>query len=325
MKLNKSTAYVLVALMNGCTTSAEIANYLRSVELRTTQRALKRLQELSVITQIGPDNDPTYHVDYSKLTTLALPEKLLIDEKRPESSFNYTLLDWLEAQPSKKLAELFDAVALAPADTLSPRDLEHLTIELSWKSSALEGNTYSLLDTQLLLTEGMKPANRTEFETQMIMNHKDTIVFIMENRTLFAKTISFATVEELHRIVGRNLGIASGVRKKRVHISASNYTPPQTPAKIRESADRILSLISKQQSPYIKALLAFSLVPYLQIFEDGNKRTGRMLANAILISSVNRGFSLRRIDARDLALAYLAFYEFNSMHALAKILRRELS
>lgn len=65
-------------------------------------------------------------------------------------------------------------------------------------------------------------------------------------------------------------------------------------------------------------------MPYLQAFEDGNKRTGRMLANAILISTINRGFSLRQTDARELAIAYLAFYEFNTAYALNKILESEL-
>jgi Fic family protein len=78
-------------------------------------------------------------------------------------------------------------------------------------------------------------------------------------------------------------------------------------------------------NPYIKSLLALALIPYLQIFEDGNKRTGRMLANAILISTIARGFSLRKVSAKELATAYLAFYELNSLLGLHKILNAELS
>lgn len=323
MKLNKSTSYVLIALLRGNTTSATIHAFLQNVELRTIQRALSRLLELELVTQTGPSNDPMYSVNYPALVTTDVPEKIITDEERPESIFNYELLDWLENTTVETLPSLFDS-SIEPAEELSPRDIEHLTVELSWKSSALEGNTYSLLDTQLLLTEGIKPKNRTEFETQMILNHKDAIAFILEHKELFSKDISFASIEELHRIIGRNLGIDSGVRNRMVRITASNYTPPETPAKIRESADRILAIINGQTNPYIKALLALSLIPYLQIFEDGNKRTGRMLANAILIATVNRGFSLRGVDARDLALAYLAFYEFNSMRLLDAILRREI-
>ena len=175
-----------------------------------------------------------------------------------------------------------------------------------------------------LLTEGIKAKNRTEFETQMILNHKDAIVFIVENPELFASSITFRTVEELHRIIGRNLGIESGIRKKIVRISASNYEPLSGPRQLREAADTVLSVISRVTNPFARGLLALALIPYLQIFEDGNKRTGRMLANALLITSTGQGFSLRKTDARELALAYLAFYEFNSVKKLSKILDNEL-
>jgi Fic family protein len=159
----------------------------------------------------------------------------------------------------------------------------------------------------------------------MILNHKDAIAFIVENADLFRSKISFSTVEELHKIIGRNLGIPAGVRKKIVKISASNYTPPATPQLLRENADRILCVIDRFADPIVRSLLALSLIPYLQIFEDGNKRTGRMLANAILISAIGRGFSLRKVSARELALAYLAFYEFNSLKRLSDILNAELA
>lgn len=324
MKLNKSTSYVLTALLRGYSTSAEISDHLKDLELRTIQRALSRLLQLDLVTQSGPNNDPKYVVNYAELLKADIPEKILVDENRPESLFNYGLLDWLDTQAPDELSVLLGDSRVTPFDSMSPRDIEHLTIELSWKSSALEGNTYSLLDTQLLLTEGIKPANRTEFETQMILNHKDAIAFILEHRDLFKNEIVFSTIEELHRIIGRNLDIGSGVRDKLVRITASNYVPPETPAKIREFADKILAIIGKQTDPYVKSLLALSLVPYLQIFEDGNKRTGRMLANALLIATMNRGFSLRGVDARELALAYLSFYELNSVRSLRSILSGEL-
>lgn len=324
MKLNKSSSYVLIALLRGHVSSAAITRFLRTVELRTVQRALARLVELQVALPSGPSNDPVYAINYPLLLSLRLDEKILTDMNRPESVFNHELLTWLEGLLPTEIEQYVGAEELAHNQPMSARDLEHLTIELSWKSSALEGNTYSLLDTQLLLTEGIRAKNRTEFETQMILNHKDAIGFIAENRATFGDTITFAAVEELHKRIARNLGIDPGVRRRTVKISASNYTPPETRAKIREAADRILAIINAQDNPFTKSLLALSLVPYAQLFEDGNKRTGRMLANAILISTIGRGFSLRNVEARDLALAYLGFYEFNSLRALRTILRGEL-
>jgi Fic family protein len=327
MSLNKSTSYVLLHMLGGRTTATQISKVMPEVDIRSIQRALTRLVEIRIVERIGIHNNPLYSILYEQLLATDIPAKLLEDENRPETNFNHKLINWLE---SRQISELEQLLKWEGADKkkhvrMSAKDLEYLTVELSWKSSALEGNTYTLLDTQLLLTESVKAKNRTEFETQMILNHKNAMSFIVENPESFDGNITFATIEELHKIIGNNLGIASGVRKKIVKISASNYIPLANPHQLRENADIILSTISNVSKPHLKALLALSLIPYLQIFEDGNKRTGRMLANAILISSIGQGFSLRKVSAREFALAYLSFYEFNSLLSLSKILESELS
>jgi Fic family protein len=327
MRLNKNTLYILLYLLSGSKTASEISQKAPQVDIRSIQRALERLAELGLVERNGPKNSPSYSVNYLALLATKIPEKILEDEDRPESSFNHELIDWLQNIPANELEQNLGNTHITTntEHKISAKELEYLTVELSWKSSALEGNTYTLLDTQLLLAEGVKAKGRTEFETQMILNHKDAVAFIVENTDLFSKAINFATVEELHKIIGRNLGIAAGVRKRLVKISASNYTPLANPQQLRENADRILEIIGRFTDPFLKSLLALSLVPYLQIFEDGNKRTGRMLANAILISNIGKGFSLRKVSARELALAYLAFYEFNSVKSLSEILRTELA
>jgi Fic family protein len=325
MKLNKSSSYVLIYLLQGYKTASAISEQLKTVDIRSVQRSFVRLVDLGVIIRNGTNN-PTYSVDYRQLIDLDIDEKFLVDEDRPSTDLNHRFITWLDGLSAEALEEVFGKRMPHESDAkMTAKELEYLTIELSWKSSALEGNTYTLLDTQLLLTEGIKAKNRTEFETQMILNHKDAISFIVENPELFASSIAFRTVEELHRIIGRNLGIESGVRKKIVRISASNYEPLSGPQQLREAADTVLSIISRATNPFARGLLALTLVPYLQIFEDGNKRTGRMLANALLITSISRGFSLRKTEARELALAYLSFYEFNSVRKLSEILDNELS
>ena len=328
MKINKSSSYVLIHILNGCTTAAEIAKEMTNVDIRSVQRSLIRLVELGIIKRSGTNN-PSYGIIYKNLIITTIADVLVEDEARPESTFHFQLVDWIKSIPESELELIlgYDDGSLQPSksvERMTAKELEYLTIELSWKSSALEGNTYTLLDTQLLLIEGIKAKNRTEFETQMVLNHKNAISFIIENEDLFKDEIEFNTVEELHRIISNNLGIESGVRKRVIRISASNYMPTTNPRQIREYADEILSVISSTKNPALKALLALALFPYLQTFEDGNKRTGRMLANAILISSLSRGFSLRKVTARQLALAYLTFYEFNSLHELSKLLASEL-
>lgn len=328
MNLNKNTSYVLIHILNGHNTAAHISEDMQGVDIRSIQRALVKLTELGILSRKGT-NHPTYNVNYDRLLKSAIADKLLEDDNRPKSLFNHDLITWLGELDKKEYELLLGNNKVSPKilrqeRLMSAKELEYLTVELSWKSSELEGNTYTLLDTQLLLLEGIKAKNRTEFEAQMILNHKNAIAFIIEHRDLFADNIEFRTVEELHRIIGYNLGIGSGVRKKLVRITASSYEPLANPHQLRENADNILEIVNIAPDPFVKALLALALIPYLQIFEDGNKRTGRMLSNAILISSVSRGFSLRKTDARQLALAYLSFYEFNSILALSKILQTEL-
>lgn len=328
MKLNKSTSHVLLHLLNGCTSAIEIGKQMPNIDIRSIQRALVRLSELRFIIRKGTNN-PTYIVNYEELIKADIPDKLLEVEDRPISLFNHGLLTWLGNLSNEEIERVFGGYPETFTTTktyaqISTKELEYLTVELSWKSSSLEGNTYSLLDTQLLLTEGIKAKNKTEFETQMIINHKNAIVFIVEHKDLFANNIEFKTLEQLHRIIVSNLGIDIGVRKKLVRITASNYEPLANHHQLRENADNVLSIINRTQNPFTKALLALVFVPYLQAFEDGNKRTGRMLANAVLINSVGRGFSLHKTDRRQLALAYLSFYEFNSVRALSKLLRNEL-
>lgn len=328
ISININSSYVLLQLLQGKDAAVKISEGLPGIDIRTIQRGLNRLTELGVAIKKGT-NHPSYSVNYEVLLRTNIPDKLLENEERPESTLNLGFIDWLRSLGDNALNDIFTPNNLSKIlhrqASMTAKDLEHLTVELSWKSSALEGNTYTLLDTQLLLVEGVKAKNRTEFETQMILNHKNAVTFIIENKELFEDKLVFSTVEELHRIIGYNLGIEKGVRKKLVKITASNYVPLSNPHQLREYADVVLGVISRANDPFARALLALALIPYLQIFEDGNKRTGRMLANALLIQSIGNGFSLRKVSPKQLALAYLSFYEFNSVASLSKILKAELT
>ena len=328
IKINKNSAYVLLQLLSGKDTATKIGQSMPSANIRTIQRGLNRLTELGICIKHG-SNHPTYSVNYKTLLYTNIADKLLENEERPESTLNLAFIEWLGLLSPTDIDKLFAndkfiAKFNNKHNTMTVKDLEYLTVELSWKSSALEGNTYTLLDTQLLLIDGVRPNNRTEFETQMIINHKNAVSFIIKNTELFKGEVAFSTLEELHRIIAHNLGINTGVRKKLVKITASNYTPLANPYKIKEYANTVLAVIGKAKDPFVRTLLALALIPYIQIFEDGNKRTGRMLANALLISSVGIGFSLRKVSPKQLALAYLSFYEFNSMASLSKILKAEV-
>ena len=323
MRLNKSESYAIVAVLSGAHSAESVQQKISTVTLRTVQRSLHSLVQKGLITKSGPNKAPMYRPYYPSVLVGDIQEVRILDERRSETGFHFEFLDWLEG--SEADVEVLPHADITNMASMSRKDLQHLTVELSWKSSSLEGNTYTLLDTELLLNENVRAKGKTAFETQMVLNHKAAIDFILKNKDLFSGTITFPAVEQLHRMIGQNLDFDLGVRKRLVRITSSQYIPMRDPHKIRETFDRILSVISAQPNPYSRALLAMSLVPYLQGFEDGNKRTGRLLANAILISTLGRGFSLRGVEARELAIAYISFYEFNSLHRLNAILQRELA
>ena len=104
---------------------------------------------------------------------------------RPTSSFNFELINWLLATDKQTWATILPTTKAITRRKLTTREIEDLTIELSWKSSALEGNSYTLLDTELLLKSNIRAKNKTNFETQMILNHGQAMAFIIDNPRCF--------------------------------------------------------------------------------------------------------------------------------------------
>jgi Fic family protein len=167
------------------------------------------------------------------------------------------------------------------AGTYARHILQRLLIDLSWNSSRLEGNTYSLLDTQQLLEKGHATDEKSAEETQMILNHKDAIEFLVDA----AADIDFNryTLLNLHALLSNNLlpdPAASGrLRTFAVGITKSTYTPPGLPQQIEEFFDLFLAKIRAIQDPFEQAFFAMVHIPYLQPFEDVNKRVSRLAAN----------------------------------------------
>ena len=182
---------------------------------------------------------------------------------RLNSVFNFKLPDWLAGNRRLDLAEVLgEKMPSFKHQTIIKREVEHLTVELSWKSSELEGNTYSLLETELLLNKNLVAKNKTNFETQMALKHQEAMVFMVDHPQLFKKEVPTAAVEEIYRRLIYNLGIKPGLRRRVVQMTASNYQPIETPSKIKEEQAHSLLLISQQANPLAKALMAFSFIPY---------------------------------------------------------------
>ncbi len=187
------------------------------------------------------------------------------------------------------------------------RELERFVIEFSWKSSAIEGNTYTLLDTERLLAEGIEAHSHSKEEARMILNHKQALSFAVNLAPEVA--ITRRLVEDLHVMLTEGLGVSHGVRRGEVGIVGTSYRPPFVSTKIEEELDRLCERVQSMADPYSRALLALVGISYLQPFEDGNKRTARLFANALLLQCDIAPLSYRDTDVRTYRESMLVFYE----------------
>lgn len=199
------------------------------------------------------------------------------------------------------------------------RELERFIIELSWKSSRIEGNTYSLLETETLIKQSIEAVGHTREEAVMILNHKKAFESILSNRFDFKK-MTKANINQLHNLMVKDMGITAGVREQAVGITGTTYRPLDNKWQIEEALEKLVAAINKSKYPLEKALIANSMISYIQPFSDGNKRTGRMLANAILLAYDYYPLSYRSVDENTFKKALILFYEQNSMYSLKKIL-----
>lgn len=172
-----------------------------------------------------------------------------------------------------------------PAGTYARDMLGRLLIDLSWSSSRLEGNTYTRLDTQLLIEHGQVAEGKNAQETQMILNHKAAIEMLVGS----ADDIGFNrfTILNLHAILSDNLmadPMASGrLRIREVEISGTVFLPLSIPQQIAECFQLVLSKAAEIIDPFEQAFFCMAHLPYLQPFEDVNKRVSRLAANIPLI------------------------------------------
>jgi len=186
-------------------------------------------------------------------------------------------------------------------------------IELSWKSSKIEGNTYTLLETESLIKQGKEAVGKTKHESTMILNHKDAFKVIFEHRRDFAK-LTKRDVFELHNVLTAGLDISSGIRKQAVGITGTTYTPLAYEWELETALEGMMDLVNRVSSPLEKAILTSTFLAYIQPFADGNKRTSRMLANAILLAYDYFPLSYRSIDENEYKQAMIIFYETNNYY-----------
>jgi Fic family protein len=239
--------------------------------------------------------------------------QLISEVLNPVSVFTKNELDRLEALQTEYKSNI---AQLTPIEIKN--ELERLAIDLSWKSSQIEGNTYSLLETERLLKEKETAAGKTKEEASMLLNHKDALDFIIDNPD-YLHPLSIAKIENIHSILIKELGVERNIRKRRVGISGTNYRPLDNEFQIIEALEKTCQLINNKENTLEKALLVLVLISYIQPFMDGNKRTARIVSNAVLMNEGYCPLSFRTVDSIEYKKAMLVFYEQNNISSFKEI------
>lgn len=251
-----------------------------------------------------------------------------LDSRRVQTSFNFDLI-----RNQMPMVNLFSLEELELLDNLQTefsrhlgamtkneynKEMERLGIDLCWKSSQIEGNTYSLLETERLLRESRTADGKTKEEAVMLLNHKDALRFVIDNPD-YLRELTVSHIEDLHQILTKDLSVDKGIRHRRVGITGTNYRPLDNEFQIREALQDTCVLINGKTNVFEKALLVLVLLSYIQAFSDGNKRTARITSNAVLIANGYCPLSFRTVDSIDYKKAMLIFYEQNNLYAFKQI------
>ncbi len=259
----------------------------------------------------------------NRLVTRTLSERTHVNYNRKWLELYRPNVDFFLSNAERKRLHEWGATPTngQPAGTYAKQMMQRLLIDLSWNSSRLEGNTYSLLDTRQLLNDGEPAPGKDPAEAQMILNHKDAIEFLVENAG--ETGLNPYTIRNLHAMLAYNLladpSAPGRIRQFAVGIGKSVYTPLQAEALIEEMFRMILDKASAIIDPFEQAFFVMVHIPYLQPFEDVNKRVSRLAANIPL--NRHNLIPLSFIDVpKDLYIhGLLGVYEHNSVVLLKEV------
>lgn len=314
-------------------TSQEILDGLNlNISVATLRRKLQELVAQDLINAIGELKSRKYEISngYNIIRPIEVDQyfEKEIDERIIQDKFNSDLISQTlqnisiftntELDQLNNLQEKFKSNSSKLSKSEYKNELERLAIDLSWKSSQIEGNTYSLLETERLLKDKETAAGKTKDEATMLLNHKDALDFIIKNPN-YIVPLTVSSIEDIHSILVKELDISRNIRSSRVGISGTNYKPLDNEFQIKEAVESMCTLINSKKNAFEKAFLSLVLISYIQPFSDGNKRTARIISNAILINNHFCPISFRTIDSIEYKKAMLVFYEQTNISPFKKV------
>ena len=204
---------------------------------------------------------------------------------------------------------------IRPAGTYARNIIDRLLIDLSWNSSRIEGNTYSLLETKRLIEIGEIATGKDATEAQMILGHKAAIEYIIESAA--EPNISVHDVYSIHALLSENLlgdpGASGRIRQVAVGIGGSTYLPLENYYVLKEFLDIFIEKVNRIDDPFEQSFFSLVHLSYLQAFEDVNKRTARIVANIPFVKANFRPLSFVDVDRKAYAMALIGIYERNDI------------
>lgn len=333
MPATPSTKQMLQVISDHSTTtgrgvsSSELAT-LTGASIATVKRQLERLVSDGKLIRRGVARATRYHLPSSDATLPSAPhwskaslalQKALSSPLAAREPVGYRrdFVDLYEPNKTRlippDLAEsLIESGRMRgqqPAGTYARKILEQLLIDLSWSSSRLEGNRYSLLATEALFKSGTADADP---DAVMLLNHKRAIEFLVD--AVPSQGLTAGLIRNLHALLMQDLLADSdalgSIRHQVVNISDTTYVPSQLPALLEEMLSRIIDKASRIKNPLEAAFFLWVNLAYLQPFEDGNKRTSRLTANVPLMLYNLAPLAFLDVEPQHYAQAMLGVFEF---------------
>ena len=293
----------------------------------TLWRALSRLIAEGKLEQTGRGRSTGYVIAGSGVITAWLQTpynqrpprfhvKEFVDRYVPNETF------YLAENDRDRLSEAGRPAGPAlPAGTYARRIMERLLIDLSWASSRMEGNTYSILDTERLLRYGAAATGKDRKEALMILNHKEAIEYVVDSHDEIG--ITRQDICNLHALLADGLVIdpamAGRLRRTPALISHSTYTPLEDRYEIDEEFRILIEKAAAISDPFEQSFFLLVHIPYLQAFDDVNKRTSRIASNIPLLKAGLAPMSFVTMDDHRYIDGLIGIYELNNVALLRDV------
>ena len=326
----------LIPILNIVRTKQPVsaAQLYKEIELgqSTIRKYLKELIDANLLVTIGKGKAIQYLIapQYELIAPVNLEEYFQkeVDDRNAKDQFDFLLIKEVLSKAKLFTQEEINRLNQIQSkylnsvngieDVIYKKRLDVLAIDLIWKSSEIEGNTYSLLETEALIKQHELAKGKSKSDAIMLLNHKKALDFITDDLD-YLKPLTVNKIIDIHTLLIADLGINNNIRKRAVTITGTNYKPLSFESQILEALEATVELVNSKESVFEKALLLLCLLSYIQAFNDGNKRTARIVSNAILMNYKHCPLSFRTIKAVDYKKAMLLFYEQNNLSEMKKI------